>query len=74
MTSKVASGQVAKIKLKNLTSTTTIGYKFKTNAPLKYSVKPVLGTLAPGETVKVYGMRSEVKQSPTLDDSIQRKH
>ncbi|KAF9114966.1 hypothetical protein BGX27_009294 [Mortierella sp. AM989] len=51
--SKVASGQVSKVKLKNLSST-PLGFKFKTNAPMKYSVKPVLGVVAPGETVKVF--------------------
>ncbi|KAG0002779.1 hypothetical protein BGZ80_000947 [Entomortierella chlamydospora] len=51
--SRVAPGQVSKVKLKNLSST-PVGFKFKTNAPTKYSVKPVLGVVSPGETVKVF--------------------
>ncbi|RKP15398.1 hypothetical protein BJ684DRAFT_18277 [Piptocephalis cylindrospora] len=31
-----------------------LGFKFKTNAPDRYSVKPVLGVLAPGAQVDVY--------------------
>ncbi|KAG0353609.1 hypothetical protein BGZ54_002176, partial [Gamsiella multidivaricata] len=40
--SRASPGQVSKLKLKNMTSA-PVGYKFKTNAPMKYSVKPVLG-------------------------------
>ncbi|CAO3563250.1 unnamed protein product [Mortierella alpina] len=60
--SRVPPGQIAKLRLKNL-STESIGYKFKTNAPSKYSVKPVLGALAPGETLKIF-VRSESWISP----------
>jgi hypothetical protein len=52
--SRVSPGQVSKVKLKNLSSS-PVGYKFKTNAPIKYSVKPVLGVLAPDESVKIFG-------------------
>lgn len=52
--SKVSTGQVAKVKLKN-TSPTPVGYKLKTNAPQKYSVRPVFGMLMPGDSVKVFG-------------------
>ncbi|KFH71319.1 hypothetical protein MVEG_01619 [Podila verticillata NRRL 6337] len=55
--SKVSTGQVAKVKLKNTTST-PVGYKLKTNAPQKYSVRPVFGVLMPGDSVKVF-VRSE---------------
>ncbi|KAG0335890.1 hypothetical protein BG000_007144 [Podila horticola] len=55
--SKVSTGQVAKVKLKN-TSSTPVGYKFKTNAPQKYSVRPVFGVMMPGDSVKVF-VRSE---------------
>ncbi|KAF9328062.1 hypothetical protein BG006_008727 [Podila minutissima] len=55
--SKVSTGQVAKVKLKN-TSLTPVGYKLKTNAPQKYSVRPVFGVLMPGDSVKVF-VRSE---------------
>ncbi|KAG0246923.1 phosphatidylinositol-binding protein scs2 [Mortierella sp. GBA43] len=51
--SRVSAGQVSKIKLKNKSSA-PVGYKFKTNAPMKYSVKPVLGALGPGESVKIF--------------------
>jgi hypothetical protein len=50
----VSPGQVSKVKLKNLSSS-PVGYKFKTNAPMKYSVKPVLGVLAPDESIKIFG-------------------
>ncbi|KAG0091908.1 Motile sperm domain-containing protein 2, partial [Podila epicladia] len=51
--SKVSSGLVSKLKIKNLLST-PVGYKFKTNAPLRYSVKPVLGVLVPGQSIEVF--------------------
>ncbi|KAF9090079.1 hypothetical protein BGX23_006227 [Mortierella sp. AD031] len=51
--SRVSPGQVSKVKLKNVSSS-PVGYKFKTNAPMKYSVKPVLGVLAPDESVKIF--------------------
>ncbi|KAF9109754.1 Motile sperm domain-containing protein 2 [Mortierella sp. AM989] len=51
--SKVSSGLVSKLKIKNLLQT-HVGYKFKTNAPLRYSVKPVLGVLAPGQSIEVF--------------------
>ncbi|KAG0250893.1 hypothetical protein BG011_007989 [Mortierella polycephala] len=51
--SKVSSGLVSKLKIKNLSST-PMGYKFKTNAPLRYSVKPVLGVLASGQSTEVF--------------------
>lgn len=54
LVSKVSTGQVAKVKLKN-TSLTPVGYKLKTNAPQKYSVRPVFGVLMPGDSVKVFG-------------------
>ncbi|KAF9938399.1 Motile sperm domain-containing protein 2 [Modicella reniformis] len=60
--SRVSAGQVSKIKLKNLTSA-LVGYKFKTNAPTKYSVKPALGALGPGESVKVF-VRTEGWNNP----------
>ncbi|KAF8952116.1 Motile sperm domain-containing protein 2, partial [Entomortierella lignicola] len=51
--SKVSSGLVSKLKIKNSLQT-HVGYKFKTNAPLRYSVKPVLGVLAPGQSIEVF--------------------
>ncbi|KAG0057287.1 Motile sperm domain-containing protein 2 [Gryganskiella cystojenkinii] len=51
--SKVSSGLVSKLKIKNLLSA-PVGYKFKTNAPLRYSVKPVLGVLTPGQSIEVF--------------------
>ncbi|KAG9325044.1 hypothetical protein KVV02_001043 [Mortierella alpina] len=53
LASKVSSGLVSKLKIKNLL-TSHVGYKFKTNAPLRYSVKPVLGVLAPGQSIEVF--------------------
>ncbi|KAG0295670.1 hypothetical protein BGZ96_011247 [Linnemannia gamsii] len=60
--SRVSPGQVSKVKLKNLSSS-PVGYKFKTNAPMKYSVKPVLGVLAPDESVKIF---VEIARSKTI--------
>ncbi|KAF9363175.1 Motile sperm domain-containing protein 2 [Mortierella sp. NVP85] len=51
--SKVSSGLVSKLKIKNLLKT-PVGYKFKTNAPQRYSVKPVLGVLAPGQSLDIF--------------------
>ncbi|KAF9187699.1 hypothetical protein BGZ51_001146 [Haplosporangium sp. Z 767] len=51
--SKVSSGLVSKLKIKNLSST-PVGYKFKTNAPLRYSVKPVLGVLTPEQSIEIF--------------------
>ncbi|KAI1321789.1 Motile sperm domain-containing protein 2 [Mortierella claussenii] len=51
--SKVSSGLVSKLKIKNLMEA-SVGYKFKTNAPLRYSVKPVLGVLEPGQSIEVF--------------------
>ncbi|KAF9082697.1 Motile sperm domain-containing protein 2, partial [Mortierella sp. AD031] len=51
--SKVSSGLVSKLKIRNLHAI-PVGYKFKTNAPLRYSVKPVLGVLAPGQSIEVF--------------------
>ncbi|KAF9436384.1 Motile sperm domain-containing protein 2 [Entomortierella beljakovae] len=51
--SRVSSGLVSKLKIKNLLQS-PVGYKFKTNAPLRYSVKPVLGVLAPGQSIEVF--------------------
>ncbi|KAG0321510.1 Motile sperm domain-containing protein 2 [Dissophora globulifera] len=51
--SRVSSGLVSKLKIKNLLQT-PVGYKFKTNAPLRYSVKPVLGVLQPGQSIEVF--------------------
>ncbi|KAG0055575.1 hypothetical protein BGZ83_008186 [Gryganskiella cystojenkinii] len=55
-TSKVMPGQFAKLKLENPT-TSPIGYKFKTNSPMKYSVKPVIGVVPAGETIKISGKK-----------------
>ncbi|KAG0034317.1 Motile sperm domain-containing protein 2 [Podila clonocystis] len=52
-TSKVSAGLVSKLKIKNLLPA-PVGYKFKTNAPLRYSVKPVLGVLVPGQSIEVF--------------------
>ncbi|KAF8934128.1 hypothetical protein BGZ58_005917 [Dissophora ornata] len=60
--SRVSPGQVSKVKLKNL-APVPVGYKFKTNAPMKYSVKPVLGVLGPGESIKIF-VRSDSWISP----------
>ncbi|KAG0226274.1 PapD-like protein [Mortierella sp. GBAus27b] len=51
--SKVSSGLVSKLKIRNLLDT-PVGYKFKTNAPQRYSVKPVLGVLAPGKSIDIF--------------------
>ncbi|KAF9416028.1 phosphatidylinositol-binding protein scs2, partial [Podila epigama] len=51
--SKVSSGLVSKLKIKN-SQATPVGFKFKTNAPLRYSVKPVLGVLVPGQSIEVF--------------------
>ncbi|GJJ72332.1 hypothetical protein EMPS_04689 [Entomortierella parvispora] len=60
--SKVMPGQFAKLKLENHTSS-PVGFKFKTNAPMKYSVKPVLGVIPAGETIKI-SVRSDSWISP----------
>ncbi|KAG9327091.1 hypothetical protein KVV02_008721 [Mortierella alpina] len=68
--SRVPPGQIAKLRLKNL-SADSIGFKFKTNAPLKYSVKPVLGALAPGESIKIFGI---LPFPPPCNSLIQELH
>ncbi|TPX63125.1 hypothetical protein SpCBS45565_g06858 [Spizellomyces sp. 'palustris'] len=52
-------GVIARISLQNNhPSKRPVGYKLKTNAPARYSVKPVLGVLLAGATVDVL-VRSE---------------
>ena len=44
---------MARLVLENTSHTVTIGYKFKTNAPSRYSVKPVYATIAPLEKMEI---------------------
>ena len=52
--SKSSSTYKSTVKLSNVTSQ-SVAFKFKTNAPARYSVKPVLGKVPPKETVIVFG-------------------
>ncbi|KAJ1990514.1 hypothetical protein H4R33_001692 [Dimargaris cristalligena] len=48
-----AGGYVGRLIIKNMRSN-SVGFKFKTNAPEKFSVKPVLGSLTEiGQTVEI---------------------
>ncbi|KAI9090499.1 hypothetical protein DFS34DRAFT_344201 [Phlyctochytrium arcticum] len=51
-------GLIAKVSLQSTHGTRPIGYKLKTNAPARYSVKPVLGVLWDGKSLDVL-VRSE---------------
>jgi hypothetical protein len=46
---------VGRVSLRTVAADSPIGFKFKTNAPDRYSVRPVMGVLSPdGEAVDVY--------------------
>ncbi|KAG2182128.1 hypothetical protein INT43_007055 [Umbelopsis isabellina] len=53
--SRQGSGYTARLHVKNLIDN-SVAFKFKTNAPTRYSVKPVLALLHPGEAIETYGM------------------
>ncbi|KAM3585999.1 hypothetical protein VKS41_002532 [Umbelopsis sp. WA50703] len=55
--SRQGSGYTARLHVKNLIDN-SVAFKFKTNAPTRYSVKPVLALLHPGEAIETY-VRSE---------------
>ncbi|RKO84968.1 hypothetical protein BDK51DRAFT_43048 [Blyttiomyces helicus] len=57
-------GFISRLSLKNEAPTGTVGFKFKTNAPASYSVKPVLGSISAGETIAVF-VRNETKIDPS---------
>ncbi|KAI8907775.1 hypothetical protein DFJ77DRAFT_177822 [Powellomyces hirtus] len=59
-------GVIAKITLQNAHDAGAVGFKIKTNAPARYSVKPVLGVLLPGAVVHVL-VRSEAPIQPDHD-------
>ncbi|KAG0379456.1 hypothetical protein BGX24_000342 [Mortierella sp. AD032] len=67
--SRVSPGQVSKVKLKNLSSS-PVGYKFKTNAPMKYSVKPVLGFAATTGSVRKIGFFFRASSSQTMKPNV----
>ncbi|KAL1921690.1 uncharacterized protein VTP21DRAFT_10332 [Calcarisporiella thermophila] len=46
-------GLVSRLTVRNLLQN-SIAIKFKTNAPLRYSVKPVQAVLAPRESIQIY--------------------
>ncbi|KAI9283003.1 PapD-like protein [Umbelopsis sp. AD052] len=50
-------GFTARLHVKNLIEH-SVAFKFKTNAPTRYSVKPVLAVLHPGDAIETY-VRSE---------------
>ncbi|KAI8584155.1 hypothetical protein K450DRAFT_218450 [Umbelopsis ramanniana AG] len=50
-------GFTARLHVKNLIEN-SVAFKFKTNAPTRYSVKPVLAVLHPGDAIETY-VRSE---------------
>ncbi|KAJ3183892.1 hypothetical protein HDU87_006009 [Geranomyces variabilis] len=58
-------GVIAKVTLHNVHPSRhrPVAYKIKTNAPARYSVKPVLGVLAPGAMMDVL-VRSEAAIQP----------
>ncbi|CAO3663489.1 unnamed protein product [Umbelopsis ramanniana] len=51
------AGFTARLHVKNLIEN-SVAFKFKTNAPTRYSVKPVLAVLHPGDAIETY-VRSE---------------
>jgi hypothetical protein len=52
--SKQASGYVSRISLKSRTKK-WMAFKLKTNAPKRYAVRPICGSIAPDASVDVYG-------------------
>ncbi|KAJ3049245.1 Motile sperm domain-containing protein 2 [Rhizophlyctis rosea] len=61
--SRLSVGFISRLTLTNR-NTKPVGFKFKTNAPARYSVKPVLGTLEPNASVDVF-VRSETQINAT---------
>ncbi|KAH8550703.1 PapD-like protein [Umbelopsis sp. PMI_123] len=59
--SRQGSGYTARLHVKNLIES-SVAFKFKTNAPTRYSVKPVLAVLHPGDAIETY-VRSETPVS-----------
>ncbi|KAJ3035495.1 hypothetical protein HDV00_003701 [Rhizophlyctis rosea] len=57
--SRLSVGYISRLTLTNRNNK-PVGFKFKTNAPARYSVKPVLGTLEPNASVDVF-VRSETQ-------------
>ncbi|RUS30802.1 PapD-like protein, partial [Jimgerdemannia flammicorona] len=55
-TSRHSNGFISRLTVKNLKNN-PVGFKFKTNAPLRYSVKPVLAVLQPNASLEVFGTR-----------------
>ncbi|KAI8806395.1 hypothetical protein BJ742DRAFT_363164 [Cladochytrium replicatum] len=47
-------GMIARTLLTNRSSERTVGFKFKTNAPGRFSVSPVLGIVYPQSSVEIY--------------------
>ncbi|KAF9425026.1 hypothetical protein BGZ94_007902 [Podila epigama] len=63
---------MAKVKFTN-SGSSPVAYKLKTNAPQKYSVRPVFGVVAAGTTVKVFGREkvfTTIADSPNHYDTL----
>ncbi|CAO3677729.1 unnamed protein product [Umbelopsis ramanniana] len=60
--SRSSSGYISRLTIRNLIDR-PVGFKFKTNAPARYSVKPVLASLAPNAVMEVY-VRSDSEVMP----------
>ncbi|KAL1914379.1 uncharacterized protein VTP21DRAFT_8959 [Calcarisporiella thermophila] len=60
--SRNGNGYVSRLSIRNMLGN-SIGFKFKTNAPTRYSVKPVLATLGPHESLEIY-VRSDSEVKP----------
>jgi hypothetical protein len=54
--SKQASGYVSRITIASRLADRPIAFKLKTNAPQRYSVKPVYGLIQPDQSVDIYSM------------------
>ncbi|KAI8582008.1 hypothetical protein K450DRAFT_230359 [Umbelopsis ramanniana AG] len=60
--SRSSSGYISRLTIRNLIDR-PVGFKLKTNAPARYSVKPVLASLAPNAVMEVY-VRSDSEVMP----------
>lgn len=62
--SRINVGYISRITLTNKSGTQDVGFKFKTNAPARYSVKPVMGVVKKGGGEVDVFVRSETKLNP----------
>ncbi|KAI9199445.1 PapD-like protein [Polychytrium aggregatum] len=51
--SRIHVGYISRITLTNTSASAAVAFKFKTNAPTRYSVKPVYGILEPSKSMEV---------------------